>query len=97
MPKGFLLIPKYCKLVDNLARYQLISFMDAYLGYNQIPMYGSDRIKTTFLTKHSNYQYNVTPFGLKNSNATYQGMMNKIFQEDIWGALYVYMDDMIEK
>lgn len=86
-PKDSFMFPNIDKLVDNLARYQLISFMDTYLGYNQIPMYGPGRIKTTLLIEHSNYQYNVTPFGLKNSNATYQGMMNKIFQEDIWGAL----------
>lgn len=43
------------KLVDNLDEYQLVSFMDAYSGYNQVPMFGPDRVKTTFQTEHSNY------------------------------------------
>lgn len=37
------------------------------------------------------------PFGLKNAGVTYQIIMNKIFQEEIWETLKVYMDDMIVK
>lgn len=40
------------KLVGNLAGYQFLSFMDAYSGYNQIPMFEHDQIKTTFMTEH---------------------------------------------
>ncbi|MCI52061.1 hypothetical protein A2U01_0073305, partial [Trifolium medium] len=32
--------------------------MDAYSGYNQIPMYEGDRDKTAFMTEHANYRYN---------------------------------------
>ncbi|MCI89788.1 retrotransposon unclassified-like protein, partial [Trifolium medium] len=51
--------------------------MDAYSGYNQIPMARADRGKTGFMTPSGNYYYNVMPFGLKNADATYQRMMNK--------------------
>lgn len=46
-------------------------------------MFGPDRINTTFMTEHANYQYNVMPFRLKNVGAIYQRIMNKIFQEEI--------------
>ena len=53
--------------------------MDAYSGYNQIPMEKMDKKYTTFMTESRNYYYNVMPFGLKNVGATYQRMMKKVF------------------
>lgn len=37
------------------------------------------------------------PFGLNKVDATYQRMMNKVFQGEIRDMLEVYMDDMIAK
>lgn len=39
------------KSVDHLSDYKLLSFIDAYYGYNQIPMHESDREKTAFMTQ----------------------------------------------
>lgn len=50
-------------------------------------MYVPDRIKTTFMTEHAKYQYNVIPFISKNVEATYQIMMNGISQEEIGDTL----------
>lgn len=49
----------------------MLSFLDAYLGYNQIPMYALDQDRTTFITEKANFSYEVMPFGLKNFDATY--------------------------
>jgi hypothetical protein len=57
----------------------------------------ADRTCTAFMTESGNYYYNVMPFGLKNAGATYQRMMNKVFQNEIGDMLEVYMDDMIVK
>lgn len=43
------------KLGDNLAKYKLWSFMDAYISYYQIPMYDPNIEKTTFITERANY------------------------------------------
>lgn len=66
-------------LVDGVSGYEILSFLDAYLGYNQIPMYRPDREKTTFITERATYCYVVMSFGLKNVGATYQRLMDKVF------------------
>ncbi|GAU10340.1 hypothetical protein TSUD_418960, partial [Trifolium subterraneum] len=96
-PKNAYPLPNIDKLVDNSSRFKLLSFMDAYSGYNQIKMAEIDKKKTAFMTETGNYYYNVMPFGLKNAGATYQRMMNKVFHNEIGDMLEVYMDDMIVK
>ncbi|CAJ2646924.1 unnamed protein product [Trifolium pratense] len=96
-PKDSYPLPCIDKLVDNSSGFKLLSFMDAYSGYNQIPMAVADREKIAFMTESGNYYYNVMPFGLKNAGATYQRMMNRVFRGEIGDMLEVYMDDMIVK
>ncbi|GAU40562.1 hypothetical protein TSUD_35790 [Trifolium subterraneum] len=96
-PKDAYPLPNIDKLVDNSSGFKLLSFMDAYSGYNQIKMAEIDKKKTAFMTETGNYYYNVMSFGLKNAGATYQRMMNKVFHNEIGDMLEVYMDDMIVK
>ncbi|XP_027913867.1 uncharacterized protein LOC114173580 [Vigna unguiculata] len=60
------------RLVDGATGNKVLSFLDAYFGYNQIPMAASDMNKTAFITDNANYFYRVMPFRLKNARATYQ-------------------------
>ena len=70
-------------LVDSMAQHQLLSFMDAFSGYNQIRMDEADHEKTSFVTSQGLFCYKVMPFGLKNASATYQRLMNKMFVQQI--------------
>jgi len=50
------------------------------------------------MTKLGNYHYCVMPFRLRNASATYQRMMNKVYNKELLGdILEIYMDDMIAK
>ncbi|WVY89245.1 hypothetical protein V8G54_034759 [Vigna mungo] len=71
-PKDNYPLPSIDRLVDGASGHTVLSFLDAYSGYNQIPMYAPDRSHTTFITEQANYCYEVMPFGLKNAGATYQ-------------------------
>ncbi|KAL5555336.1 hypothetical protein UlMin_037572 [Ulmus minor] len=71
-------LPRIDHLVDATAGHELLSFMDAYSGYNQIRMHQPDQEHTTFLTDQGLYCYKVMPFGLKNAGATYQRLVNKM-------------------
>ena len=84
-------------LVDSTARHQLLSFMDAFSGYNQIRMDESDQEKTSFVTSQGLFCYKVMPFGLKNAGVTYQRLMNKMFAHQIGRNVQVYVDDMLVK
>ncbi|XP_014522255.1 uncharacterized protein LOC106778781 [Vigna radiata var. radiata] len=82
-------------LVDGVSGYEVMSFLDAYSGYNQIPMYRPDSDKTAFITEQGTFCYEVMPFGLKNAEATYQRLMDKVFQRQIGRCMEVYVDDMV--
>ncbi|XP_072086991.1 uncharacterized protein [Arachis hypogaea] len=96
-PKDAYHLPCIDKLVDNASGYYVLSFLDAYSGYNQILMHPKDQDKTAFITEMGNYCYKVMPFGLKNVGATYQRLMDKVFNKQIGRNLEVYIDDMVIK
>ena len=49
-PKDSYSLPRIDTLVDSTARHQLLSFIDAFSGYNQIKMDESDQKNTSFVT-----------------------------------------------
>ena len=49
-PKNSYPLPRVDVLVDSTARHQLLSFMDAFSGYNQIRMHEDDQEKTSIVT-----------------------------------------------
>jgi len=68
-------------LVDSTSGYELLNFMDAFSGYNQIHMHEMDQEKMAVITNRRLYCYKVMPFGLKTAKATYQRLLNKMLQE----------------
>ena len=56
-----------------------------------------DKEKTSFVMGQGTYCYRVMPFGLKNAGATYQRLVNRMFQKEIGASLEVYIDDMLVK
>ena len=64
-------LPRIDQLVDSTAGHKLLSFMDAFLGYNQIRMDEVDQEKTSFITSQGLFCYKVMPFGLKYARVTY--------------------------
>ena len=90
-------LPRIDLIVDATVGHELFSFMDAFFSYNQISMDPDDQEKTSFVTGQGTYCYQVMPFGLKNVRATYQRLVNMMFQKQIGTSMEVYMDDMLVK
>ena len=63
-PKYSFPLPRIDLIVDATAGHELLSFMDAFSGYNQISMDPDDQEKTSFITAQGTYCYRVMPFGL---------------------------------
>ena len=96
-PKDSFLLPRIDQMVDSIAGHKLLTFMDAFSGCNQIKMAEEDQEKTVFITSQRLYCYKVMPFELKNVGATYQRLVNKMFNKQIGRNMEVYVDDMLAK
>ena len=64
-PKDSFPLPRIEKIVDAFVGHNILSFLDAFSKYHQIPMHPPDMEKTTFITPHRLYYSNVISFGLK--------------------------------
>jgi len=78
-PKDSYPLPSMDSLVDNALGCRLLSFLDAFSGYNQIRMHPRDESKSIFMTELSSNRYKVMPFGLKNAGTTYHMLMDITF------------------
>ena len=58
-------------------------------------MYPPDVEKTTFITPHELFCYNVMSFRLNNVGLTYQRLVTKIFKPLLGKTMEVYIDDML--
>jgi len=94
-PKDSYPLPSIDALVDSASGNKVLSFLDAFSGYNQIKMHPRDESKTAFMTETNSYCYKVMPFGLKNAGATYQRLMDKVLAPMLGRNVYAYVDDMV--
>ena len=96
-PKDPFHMPRIDQLVNATVGHPRMSFLDAFLGYHQIPLALGDQEKTAFVTSTGNYHYKVMPFGFKNTGSTYQRMMTRIFKPQLSKSIEIYIDDMVVK
>jgi Reverse transcriptase (RNA-dependent DNA polymerase) len=82
-------------MIDRLRGCSLYTKFDIRWGYNNVRIRQEDKWKAAFLTNEGLFEPTVMFFGLTNSPATFQTMMNLIFAPEIAEAwLTIYMDDM---
>uniref|UniRef100_A0A251S1L9 Putative reverse transcriptase domain-containing protein n=1 Tax=Helianthus annuus TaxID=4232 RepID=A0A251S1L9_HELAN len=96
-PKDPFPLPHIDSMMDATAGHELLTFMDASSGFQQIQMEPSDQEDTAFMTPTGLYCYIAMPFGLRNAGATYQRLVNMMFKDQIGKTMEVYIDDMVVK
>ena len=70
-PKDSFPLPRIDQIVDASVGHGMLSFTGCLLGISPDPHTPLDAEKTSFITPHGLYCYNVMPFDLKNVGATY--------------------------
>ena len=88
-------LPRVEESLDSLSGAKYFSTIDLQSAYNQVEMADEDVHKTAFATPLGLMEYLRMPFGLCNSPATFQRLMQAIFQEELHDKLLVYLDDII--
>ena len=95
-PKDSFPLPRIDQIVDASVGHGMLSFLDAFSRYHQIPMHPPDVEKTTFITPRVAL-LQCDAFGLKNAEATYQRLVIKMFRPLLGKTIEVYIDDMLVK
>ncbi|KAJ3565343.1 hypothetical protein NP233_g7688 [Leucocoprinus birnbaumii] len=89
-------IPMISQIMDKLKNAKYFTKLDVRLGYNNIRIREGDQWKAAFKTPLGLYEPTVMFFGLTNSPATFQHMMDTIFARMLdKGNIIIYMDDIL--
>jgi transposase InsO family protein len=89
-------LPLIDDLIHRLSGAKYFTKLDVRWGYNNVRIKDGDEWKAAFRTNRGLFEPLVMYFGLTNSPATFQTMMNEIFQDLVLeGVVCVYIDDIL--
>ena len=88
-------LPRIDDILDTLAGAKWFSTLDLKSGYWQVALHPEDKDKTAFSTGQGLWQFTVMPFGLCNTAATFERLMESVLRGLTYEACLVYLDDVI--
>jgi len=89
-------LPLIADLIDNIESKQVFTKMDLWWGFNNIRIKKGDEWKGAFTTYMGSFELIVIFFGMTNSPATFQAIMNKILRDMInEGKVAVSVDNVL--
>jgi hypothetical protein len=87
-------LPLISQLVDKLKGSKWFTKIDLHWGNNNVHIKEGDEWKAAFFCHQGSFEPIVMYFGLCNSPATFQTMMNEIFS-DMADIMVIYIDDLM--
>jgi hypothetical protein len=89
-------LPLASDIINRLRGARYFTKFDVRWGYNNVRIKEGDEWKAAFATNRGLFEPTVMFFGMTNSPATFQGMMNTIFADLVAeGKVAVYLDDIL--
>jgi len=89
-------LPLITDLIDNMGSKEVFTKMDLRWGFNNIRIKEGDEWKGAFTTHVGSFEPTVMFFGMMNSPAIFQAMMNEILRDMInEGKVAAFVDNML--
>ena len=89
-------LPLILDVLENIGTKKVFTKIDLRWGYNNVRIKKGDKWKATFMTLEGSFKPTVMFFGLTNSPATFQAMMNELLRDLInTEKVAAFIDDVI--
>jgi hypothetical protein len=96
MVKNRYLLPLALDIINKLRDAKIFTKFDIHWGYHNVQIKEGNELKAAFIINQGLFKPHVMFFGLINSPATFQALMNAIFADLIAkGKVAVYLNDIL--
>ncbi len=88
-------LPLMSSAFERLQGASIFTKLDLRNAYHLVRIRQGDEWKTAFNTPRGHFEYLVMPFGLSNSPAVFQALVNDVLRDMVDQFIYVYLDDIL--
>uniref|UniRef100_A0A8C6LTI7 Gypsy retrotransposon integrase-like protein 1 n=1 Tax=Nothobranchius furzeri TaxID=105023 RepID=A0A8C6LTI7_NOTFU len=88
-------LPLLTSALDAISQARIFTKLDLRSAYNLVRIKAGDEWKTAFITPTGHWEYQVMPFGLCNSPAIFQRLINDVLRDMLGRWVFAYLDDIL--